>query len=131
MRNEFNTEKLMAQVDEPGNVFLLAHLNDEFSGYARLLESESPPELCGIEAIELSRIYVETKITAQGIGTALLQRSVDTARGKNKKTIWLGVWEHNLRAISFYERFGFEIFGGHVFMLGDDEQTDLLMKKSL
>jgi ribosomal protein S18 acetylase RimI-like enzyme len=48
-----------------------------------------------------------------------------------KDNIWLGVWEHNHQAIKFYTTWGFEKFGDHLFLLGDDPQTDWLMKKEL
>jgi ribosomal protein S18 acetylase RimI-like enzyme len=131
IRNDFNRKKLIAQVSEPGNIFLLAYQHDELTGYVRLLESHNPPELGDADAIEISRIYVENKITSKGIGSLLMQKCIDVAREKNKKMIWLGVWEHNTRAIAFYKKFGFEIFSDHVFMLGDDTQTDILMKKDL
>ncbi|HEY4874902.1 MAG TPA: GNAT family N-acetyltransferase [Puia sp.] len=131
IRNDFNREKLIAQVSEPENIFLLAFQHDELTGYVRLLESHKPTELGETDAIEISRIYVENKITSKGIGGALMQKCIDVACEKNKKIIWLGVWEHNARAIAFYERFGFEIFSDHIFMLGDDAQTDVLMKKNL
>jgi ribosomal protein S18 acetylase RimI-like enzyme len=131
IRNDFNRKKLIAQVSEPGNIFLLAYQNDELTGYVRLLESPNPPEFGEMDAIEISRIYVENKTTSKGIGSELMKKCIDVAREKNKKVIWLGVWEHNIKAISFYKRFGFEIFSDHIFMLGDDAQTDILMKKSL
>jgi ribosomal protein S18 acetylase RimI-like enzyme len=131
IRNDFNKKKLIAQVSEPGNIFLLAYQHDELTGYVRLFESHNPPELGETDAIEISRIYVENKITSKGIGSLLMQKCIDVAREKNRKIIWLGVWEHNTRAIAFYKRSGFEIFGDHVFMLGNDTQTDILMKKIL
>ena len=45
--------------------------------------------------------------------------------------IWLGVWEENNKAIAFYKRHGFEVFGSHPFKLGGDLQRDLLMKRLL
>jgi ribosomal protein S18 acetylase RimI-like enzyme len=131
MQNEFNKERLIGQISEPKNIFLLAYEKDEPVGYARMLESPSPPELGEVDAIEISRIYVEQKTIAKGIGSLLLRKCIDMAREKNKNMIWLGVWEHNTKAISFYRKFGFEKFGDQIFMLGDDPQTDLLMKKEL
>jgi ribosomal protein S18 acetylase RimI-like enzyme len=131
INNEFYKEKLIAQVNEPGNIFLLAYQQNELTGYVRLLESHNPPELGEIDGIEISRIYVDNKITSKGIGSELMQKCFDVAQEKYKKVIWLGVWEHNARAIAFYKKWGFEIFGDHIFMLGDDAQTDILMKKTL
>ena len=60
-----------------------------------------------------------------------MQRSIEIARQKNAQIIWLGVWENNQKAISFYMKWGFEKFSEHIFMLGNDAQTDWLMKKAL
>jgi diamine N-acetyltransferase len=131
MHNEFSAERLVAQVSEPGNIFLLAYHDQEIAGYARLLLDGEIPEHGGVEGIEIARIYAEQNFIGKGIGSALMQRSMDTGREKNKKMIWLGVWEHNIAAIRFYEKWGFEKFGEHIFMLGRDVQTDWLMKKNL
>jgi diamine N-acetyltransferase len=40
----------------------------------------------------------------------------------------LGVWEKNPRAISFYKKNGFIEFDPHIFKLGDEELTDIMMK---
>ena len=45
--------------------------------------------------------------------------------------IWLGVWEENHRAINFYTKNGFVAFDKHIFVLGEDAQTDIMMKLEL
>ena len=47
---------------------------------------------------------------------------------KGYEKVWLGVWEYNKNAIEFYKHMGFKIFSKHSFLLGDDNQTDLLLK---
>jgi ribosomal protein S18 acetylase RimI-like enzyme len=131
MNEQFSTQQLMAEVADLNNIFLIAYFDDEPVGYVRMRESENPEELANIDAIEIARIYAEQKTIGKGIGKALMLKCISIAREKNKKIIWLGVWEHNSLAISFYKKFGFEQFSSHIFMLGDDVQTDLLMKKSL
>jgi diamine N-acetyltransferase len=131
MNEQFTREKLMQEVGAPGNIFLLAFEGNEPVGYVRMRENNNPPELEGKETIEIARIYAIASSIGKGVGKKLMQQCLDTAREKNKELIWLGVWEHNLRAIEFYSRLGFEKFGTHVFLLGDDPQTDWLMKKEL
>jgi ribosomal protein S18 acetylase RimI-like enzyme len=131
LQNDFNKDRLMAQVSETGNFFLLAYFENELAGYVRMVESANPPALGEVAAIEIARIYSEQKFIGKGIGKALLLNCFELAAAGNKKMIWLGVWEHNQRAIDFYSRFGFEKFGDHIFMLGDDRQIDWLMKKDL
>jgi ribosomal protein S18 acetylase RimI-like enzyme len=83
------------------------------------------------KAIEISRIYVTKQSKGRGVGKALMDKCIGTATEMNKAQIWLGVWEHNLHAINFYKKAGFEKYGEHIFMLGSDPQTDWLMKKQL
>ncbi len=131
MNEQFSKETLMAEVGDAGNIFLIAYLDKEPAGYALMRESKSPLELGSANAIEIVRIYNMQKAIGKGVGKSLMLRCIEIAKEKNKKVIWLGVWEHNENAISFYKKFGYEQFDKHIFMLGDDPQTDLLMKKSI
>ena len=115
----------------PQNVFLTAFMDNELVGYAKLSTSENPPELENTAAIEIGRIYAAQKTIGLGVGKSLMLECISAAAKKNKQVIWLGVWEHNQRAISFYSKFGFEKFGEHDFVLGNDIQTDWLMKKTI
>jgi len=131
MNEQFTREKLINEVGADHNIFLVAELNGETVGYARMREVPNPDELEALPALELARIYsVQTRI-GKGVGSALMEKCIEVARQENKKVIWLGVWEKNLHAISFYERWGFEKFSKHEFILGDDVQTDWLMMKRL
>jgi ribosomal protein S18 acetylase RimI-like enzyme len=131
MNEQFTKEALMAEVGAPGNIFLLAYFAGEALGYACMRKSENPQELGDISAIEIARIYAVQKAIGKGVGRLLIERCIEIAKEKNEKVIWLGVWEHNPRAIAFYLKWGFEKFGEHPFMLGDDRQTDWMMKKNL
>jgi ribosomal protein S18 acetylase RimI-like enzyme len=131
MNEVFTKEALMKEVAEPGNIFLLAFDGDEPAGYVRMRYSANPTELGDSNAIEIARIYAVTNSIGKGVGKMLMQKCIEIAVGKKCDIIWLGVWEHNQRAIDFYTKWGFEKFSIHVFMLGDDPQTDWLMKKEL
>lgn len=56
---------------------------------------------------------------------------MDIAISQNKEAIWLGVWEKNDNAIDFYKKIGFVQAGAHSFYMGDEEQMDIIMTKSL
>jgi ribosomal protein S18 acetylase RimI-like enzyme len=128
MNEQFTKEALMAEVGAAGNFFLLAYVDEEPAGYARLRDAEAG-ELP--DSIELARIYNDPKMIGKGVGKALMDACIAKAKELNKQTIWLGVWEKNDRAIRFYEKAGFEKFNEHGFLLGNDLQTDWLMKKHL
>ncbi|MDP4263157.1 MAG: GNAT family N-acetyltransferase [Bacteroidota bacterium] len=130
MNEQFTKEALMKEVRTEGNIFLLAFLEQEAVGYARMREGKIRP---GFEkpSLEIARIYAVKNKIGKGIGSALMKRCIEIAKEKNKQVIWLAVWKKNQRAIDFYTRWGFEIFGEHDFVLGNDRQTDWLMKKEI
>lgn len=128
---QFSRELLMAEVGAPGNIFLVAEWEGKTAGYARLREDNNPPELAGLATLEIARIYAVTEMIGKGIGMALMQRSLAIAKEKEKQVVWLGVWEKNERAISFYTRYGFEKFSEHPFIVGNDVQTDWMMKRNV
>jgi diamine N-acetyltransferase len=123
---QFTKESLMKEVGAPGNIFLLAYSGDEVAGYARLRENEAEKD-----KVEIARIYNKTSAIGKGIGKSLMLACIEIAEQLQKKIIWLGVWKKNQRAIDFYSKFGFDKYDEHDFLLGDDLQTDWLMKKSL
>lgn len=128
---QFTIEKLVEEVSSPGNIFLLAFINNETAGYARLREDNNPEQLRGLPTLEIARIYALSDFIGKGVGKALMEKSFAIAKEKNKKWVWLGVWKENHRAVQFYKKYGFEIFGEHDFVLGKDIQKDWLMKKEL
>lgn len=131
MNEQFSKELLMKEVGAEGNAFFLAYDGEYPVGYARLRENNIPPELNNANAMEIARIYAATSSVGKGVGKALMQECIDLALAKKKEILWLGVWEQNRRAIDFYSKWGFEKFATHVFLVGDDPQTDWLMKKEL
>jgi len=128
MNEVFTREKLMAELDLPDNIFLLAYAGNEVAGYVRMRDRNIPETALETDnVIEIARIYAVSSETGKGIGTALMNRCIELSKEKNRAYIWLGVWEKNDKAIRFYERFGFKTFGEHEFVLGTDIQTDWLM----
>jgi ribosomal protein S18 acetylase RimI-like enzyme len=128
----FSEEQLNKDIKEPGSIFYLAYYNGEAVGYARLRNStEVNDKFPGKKLIELHRLYTLDKYIGRGIGKALMNHCLQVAKQKGFEVIWLGVWEHNDHAQGFYKSFGFEKFSSHVFMVGNDPQTDYLLKKNL
>ena len=131
MNEQFTEEQLIAEVGAEGNIFLVAIAEGEMAGYAFLRQVVNPPGLGNVPAIELARIYSLQSMIGRGVGKALMQKCIEVAVAQGKKVLWLGVWEHNQRAIEFYTRWGFEQFSSHDFVLGTDVQTDWMMKKAI
>jgi diamine N-acetyltransferase len=127
----FYPSKQAEELADPNSVFLIAEIAGDAVGYARLLAGEAPAGVGGIRPIEMVRIYAEQGWIGHGIGAALMQACLDEARQRGHDLLWLGVWEHNRRAIAFYHKWGFVETGTQTFQLGDELQNDLLMKRDL
>lgn len=128
---DFGTSRLNAELQNPDSQFYLASLNGKIIGYLKLNSGKAQTELKDSNALEIERIYVSKDFHGKKIGQLLYEKAFEIAKDSKASYLWLGVWEENPKAIHFYQKNGFEEFGKHVFRLGNDEQTDLLMKKTL
>ncbi|WP_400193106.1 GNAT family N-acetyltransferase [Hymenobacter sp. B81] len=127
----FSREKLTAELRNPNSAFYLATLNNRVVGYLKVNTGPAQTEAQAAPALEIERIYVLRDYQGQQLGQALYDQALALAARAGAEYLWLGVWEENPRAIRFYQKNGFVAFGQHVFRLGDDEQTDILMKRSV
>jgi len=131
MRQAFSVERIADELNDPRAVFLMAEIEGELAGYAKLVCDHIEPGISAEKPIELNRLYSQQKFLGQGVGQTLMDACFDLARENGFDTIWLGVWEYNPRAQRFYEKNGFKEVGSHTFVLGSDPQTDLLMQKEI
>lgn len=127
----FSIENLTAELCDNNAEFYFAALDNCIIGYLKLNFGQSQTELQDDKAIEIERIYVLKEFHGKNVGQLLCDRAIKIAGQKNADYVWLGVWEENLKAINFYRKNGFVEFGKHVFKLGNDEQTDIMMKLKL
>ncbi len=131
MRQAFNLEQTTKELGDEYSVFLIAELDGEPAGYAKLITNTTEEGITAERPIELNRLYAHQQFLGKGIGQALMDACFERARAHDHDVMWLGVWEFNPRAQRFYEKNGFRLVGSHVFQLGEDPQTDLLMQREL
>ena len=124
----FGEERLLKELQDINSSYYFINNDSGLVGYIKLNENESQSDIKDIDAIELERIYVLSEFQGQGIGEWILGQVISIAKAKNKLYVWLGVWEHNPKAIKFYKRLGFYKFGNHPYFIGKDEQTDWLLR---
>ncbi|MCJ8209547.1 GNAT family N-acetyltransferase [Mucilaginibacter sp. RS28] len=127
----FNRDGLLAELSNNHSQFYFAYYKNALAGYLKLNFNFAQTEFREDTGMEVERLYVHSNFQNLKIGQALFNLAIDTGRRLKKAYIWLGVWERNVNAIRFYERNGFTKIGEHDFMLGNDRQTDWLMKKQL
>ncbi len=129
--DEMNIDRLSEELSNKDNLFFMAWYDEIPVGYVKLRATKKPDELKDNNPIEIERLYVLQVYQSKKVGGAIMDHSINLAINRGYDIIWLGVWEHNYRAIDFYKRYGFDLFGSHSFVLGDDKQTDVLMRKTL
>ena len=127
----FSNEKLTTELNDKNSEFYFATLDNEVIGYLKINFGPSQTELKDSKALEIERIYVSKEFHGQSVGQLLYDKAIQMAKLKNVDYVWLGVWEENPRAIRFYKKNGFVEFDKHIFKLGNDEQTDIMMKLKL
>jgi ribosomal protein S18 acetylase RimI-like enzyme len=127
----FSAEKLSAELENKNSQFYFAETDGRVLGYLKVNTGDAQSEQQDPDALEIERIYVLKDFHGKEVGSLLYQQALSIAHERTAAYIWLGVWEHNPRAIRFYEKQGFIEFDKHIFQLGDDAQTDILMKLSL
>jgi len=127
----FSHAQQTAELADPNSLFLIAETDRVALGYAMLRSGNVLDSVTGDNPIELVRLYVSRESIGSGVGAALMQACIDEAKQRGYKTLWLGVWEHNTRAHAFYRKWNFHEVGTHIFQLGNDPQTDILMQRDL
>jgi ribosomal protein S18 acetylase RimI-like enzyme len=128
LEEEFSIVRLTDELVNNDSEFYFALLENNVIGYLKLNFGKSQTELQDDNALELERIYVLKEFHGKQVGQLLYDQAVQIARQRNVDYLWLGVWEKNLRARNFYQKNGLVEFDKHIFKLGNDVQTDIMMK---
>jgi ribosomal protein S18 acetylase RimI-like enzyme len=124
----FSILKLTSELENKNSQFYFAILDHDIIGYLKLNVGPSQTELKDKGALEIERIYVLQDFHGKKVGQLLYEKAISVAKELKADYVWLGVWEKNQRAIRFYEKNGFVEFDKHIFRLGNDEQTDIMMR---
>ena len=131
LAEELSKEKLTAELNDKNCEFYFAEFDNKIIGYLKLNFGQSQTELQDDKAVEIERIYVLKEFHGKNVGQILYEKAMQIATLANAGYVWLGVWEKNEKAINFYKKNGFVEFHKHIFKLGNDEQTDIMMKLQL
>lgn len=131
LEEAFNVGKLSRELNDANSEFYFLYYNEKLAGYLKLNEAPSQTDINDKASLEIERIYVSSKFQGEGLGRYLIEQAINIATERNKQYAWLGVWEKNDKAIRFYKKNGFYVIGTHSFFMGDDEQTDYIMRKNL
>ncbi|MGQ3051361.1 MAG: GNAT family N-acetyltransferase [Roseateles sp.] len=105
-------------IRDPACTTLLARVGQQLAGYAILRAEPAPDCVTGPAPLQLWRLYLGSGFIGQGLGARLMAAVHEQARRRAAQTLWLGVYDRNVRAVEFYKRFGFSQVGGKEFLFG-------------
>jgi len=131
LRNTYSAEIQAREISDPQRHFMKATLNGKIVGYVQLRANAVKDGVKGPKPMELQRIYIDENCKGTGLAARLMNAAISLAHEMRFETLWLGVWEHNQRALAFYRKFGFVEVGEHDFYLGRDKQRDLILSKDI
>ncbi|WHZ00949.1 GNAT family N-acetyltransferase [Neobacillus sp. YX16] len=131
LERAFNVKQLEKELSNIFSRFFFVYFNNEVAGYLKVNTHDAQSENMGEDSFEIERIYIRGKYQKLGLGKYLIKKAIEIAVEQGKNKIWLGVWEKNENAIAFYKKIGFVQAGTHSFYMGDEEQIDFIMIKSL
>jgi ribosomal protein S18 acetylase RimI-like enzyme len=128
LNENLSIQKLSEELNNENSYFFFIKDGERNIGYLKLNMGPSQTEMKDETALEIERIYVIQEYQGKKVGQQLYEKAIQVAKEKKAQYVWLGVWEENHKAIQFYNKNGFEVFDKHVFVLGDEKQTDLMMR---
>ncbi len=129
--NKFSEERLLEELNNQNCHFYFLHVNNNLVGYFKLNERDAQTETFDESTIELERIYVLKEFQGMGYGKLMIQKAIALSKEAGVDLLWLGVWKINENAVRFYQREGFKIFGTHIYVVGNEDQEDWVMKYHL
>lgn len=133
LHDKKSSDALLKEMIQPGSSYFIIYYDQVPAGFLKInlhRQPDSGGPLPG-PVLELEKIYILKAFQGKELGKLLIKKTMDIASNNQVKTVWLGVWEHNHKALRFYEQQGFERFGEHIFRIGNQEDTDWLLKKHL
>lgn len=129
IKEQLNPKQLLTELKNPDSFFYFARHKEEIVGYLKLNFNQAQNEaVLEGKAFEIERIYIRQTHQRKGWGSQLFNKAIELGKEKGYTQLWLGVWEHNEKALAFYKRKGGLPFSSHLFQLGEDPQKDILMQ---
>ena len=128
LEQKFSADRLMSELKNSDSAFYFIKNAGRIIGYLKINTGAAQTETNNDHAMEIERIYVLKEFHGRKAGQLLYNKAIQIAKEKGVDYVWLGVWEENPRAIKFYQKNGFIAYDKHIFTLGDDAQTDIMMR---
>lgn len=128
----FTPQAIAAEMANPDRLYCLTEVAGKLAGYCKLgLVCGFPEHVRGTRTIELKQLYTDPQMTGIGIGGALLEWALATARQRGYDEMQLSVWSGNHDAQRFYARHGFAKVADVTFRVGEQIDEEFLFARQL
>ncbi len=105
-----STDHLYDLFKKQGSIYYVAEKNNNLLGGAGIYPSEGLPEgVC-----ELVKMYLKKEARGLGLGRHLIEKSLAFAAMAGYDTVYLETMPELRKAVSVYEKFGFEYLAGPI-----------------
>lgn len=102
------TDHLYELFREPGSVYFVIEEDGELAGGAGIFPTEGLPSGC----VELVKLYLRPEARGKKNGQALISRCLAWAKARSCRQVYLESMPELSKAVSVYEKFGFEYLTG-------------------
>lgn len=117
IQEHYAVESIIQELTSDSNSIYIAYWNQQAIAYSKIVWNKRNSKLKEQAICCLERIYVLEEFHGKLLGKKLFQFNIDLAKKKRQQGMWLNVWIENHRAIHFYRKIGFEVFGTYSFSL--------------
>ncbi|CAH1856565.1 GNAT family N-acetyltransferase [Convivina intestini] len=130
-QENYNVDQIAQELANPESQFQFLYHKGHLAGYMKVNVGQAQSEFQQENGLEIQRLYIKKEYKRLGLGSQLINNAIEQGKQLNKDYVWLGVWEHNAKAIRFYEKMNFHAFSEHDFTFGEEIQRDILVRREL
>lgn len=131
LNSNYGIDQLSNELNHPNSKFYFIYQEQQVAGYIKINLNDAQTENYDDSYLEIERIYLLKEFQSSGLGSQLMNYAIKLGESFNKRHIWLGVWENNHQALSFYHKFNFLESSAHNYSVGNDIFKDLILIKEI
>ena len=131
LNSTFQPSTIEKQLNNDQSLIFIADIDSDPAGYVYSHPAVAPQGVDDKTALKLERIYLRKRYYGLAVGDALMHTTIEEARSRGFRSVWLSSWELNDRANAFYKKWKFEVVGHQKFTVGSDIQNDFILSRKL
>ena len=125
----FSPQATATKLEEPGAAWWVAERDGALLAFANVGPNTLPHPEAAPGNAELRRLYVAREAQGLGLGTRLLNLSLDWMTANGSGPQWIGFWSGNLKAQKLYAAYGFEKAGDYFFPVGAWRDDEFILRR--